>query len=144
MNAIGESAQMIFVYRYGQTGFYLKDSTIKENSVFREAFLEMLSEIDNPRYIIKTGRTYFAVPDIIGSKRENVDFLLEKLRIIRSCDLIFTRNPDGKVKLFLIKLSQKKIKASWHERSAEAIPGLMQTEVDVQVMKSVLKSRDLS
>jgi hypothetical protein len=142
MKIISESAQLIFLHRYGQTGFFLQDSTIKENSIFREAFIEMLSEIENPRYILQVKQTYFAVPDIIGTNRENADFLLKKLRLTRQGSLIFTRNPNGKVKLFLIKLSQKGVRASWHDTKKEN-PGLMQTDVDIQVMKSVLKSRDL-
>jgi len=143
MNIISESAKLVFLHRYGQTGFYLQDSTIKENSIFREAFVEMLSEIENPRYIIKVKQNYFAVPDIIGTNRENTDFLLGKLRLTRQGNLIFTRNPDGKAKLFLIKLNQKKIKASWHYSKEEKNPDLIQTNVDIQVMKNVLKSRDL-
>ena len=143
MNIISESAQLIFLHRYGETGFFLQKSTIKENSIFREAYMEMLSEIDNPRFIIKTKQTYFAVPDIIGTKKENADFLLEKLHLTRQGELIFTRSPDGKVKLFMIKLRQNNVIASWHDNKAEEVPRLMHTDVDIKVMKSVLKSRNL-
>ena len=143
MKIINRSAQLIFLQRYNQTGFYLQNSTIKENSIYREAYLEMLSEIDNPRYIIKTKKSYFSVPDIIGTKRENVDFLLKKLHLTRQGEVIFTRNPAGKVKLFIIKLNQKNIKASWHEQKAGENQELMQTDINIKVMKSVLKSRDL-
>jgi len=143
MGIINNRAHLVFLYRYGQVGFYLKDSTLKENSIFREALTEMLSEIENPRYIIQVKQTFFAVPAAIGTNEKKAMLLLKKLRLTKNAKLIYTRNPEGKVSLFLIKLNQKSINASWHNKNNQPNPGLMQTDIDIQVMKDVFKSNNI-
>jgi len=144
MNIVNADARLIFLNRYGQTGFYLQNSTFKENSVFRGAFIEMLSEIEDPRYIIEAKGAYFAVPDIIGTNKVYAEFLLAELRLSSKGRLIFTKTPDGKVKLFMIKLQQRNIQASWADRQTTVSPGLTQTDINVQVMKDELKMHNLS
>ncbi|MCL1983734.1 MAG: toxic anion resistance protein [Clostridiales bacterium] len=139
MDAVNVKAQLVFLKRYGHTGFYLKDATLKENSVFREAFVEMLSEIKNPRYVIEAKETHFAVPGIVGAKKENAKFLMKKLRLSRSGRLIYTRTPDGKERLLLIKLKQNNIQASFSGNVSLKKAELAQTDIDVAVLKGELR-----
>jgi len=144
MKIINGSAKLVFLNRYGQTGFYLENSTFKENWVFRGAFIEMLSEVGDPRYIIKVRGAYFAIPEIIGTNKEYVTFLLHELRLSGKGRLIFTKSPEGKRQLFMIKLQQRNISASWGVRKKAAGPGLTETGIDVQVMKDELDLHNLT
>lgn len=66
---------------------YLRGASIHDQNVFNTAMAEMLSPIENPRYIL-IGKTIFntydyslsfACPTVIGKNREYVDILVEKL-----------------------------------------------------------------
>ena len=66
---------------------YLRGASIHDQNVFNTAMAEMLSPIENPRYIF-IGKTIFntydyslsfACPTVIGKNREYVDILVEKL-----------------------------------------------------------------
>lgn len=66
---------------------YLRGASIHDQNVFNTAMAEMLSPIENPRYIL-IGKTIFntydyslsfACPTVIGKNREYVDILAEKL-----------------------------------------------------------------
>lgn len=66
---------------------YLRGASIHDQNVFNTAMAEMLSPIENPRYIF-IGKTIFntydyslsfACPTVIGKNREYVDILAEKL-----------------------------------------------------------------
>lgn len=83
------------------------DSCAREKEVFCEALKEMLSPIDNPRYIlIKKGffgnrrSVSFACPSIIGAKKENVQLLASELRRrAGKFELFYTRNEIGRKEL---------------------------------------------
>lgn len=86
----------------------LTGGTQRENALFSEAVREMLSPIDDPRYII-IGRGFtgldhtrsYACPAIIGTKKENVELLKEKLRPSNGrFELVYTRNKEGRKTLF--------------------------------------------
>ena len=66
---------------------YLRGASIHDQNVFNTAMAEVLSPIENPRYIL-IGKTIFntydyslsfACPTVIGKNREYVDILAEKL-----------------------------------------------------------------
>lgn len=71
-----------------QVSIYLRNATQHDQNIFNTAMTEMLSPIDNPRYILvgKTrlgGLNYglsFACPSIIGRKKEYVEVLVKKLK----------------------------------------------------------------
>ncbi len=83
---------------------YLKNATIHDQNVFNTAMAEMLSPIDNPRYILisrfKNWYNYelsFACPAIIGKKKEYVDILKEKLRLTTGgFEPVYTHSEGGR------------------------------------------------
>jgi len=83
---------------------YLKDASVHEQNVFNNAIKEMLSIIDNPRYLIvmKKGKRLvyknsFACPSLIGQRKEAVEIFINKLKQqVATFDLFYTRNEDGR------------------------------------------------
>jgi len=95
------------------TGVYsgLVEGTVHEKAVYAQAVGELLSPIDNPRYLligrlrfwfidIRSSATSYACPDIIGTNKEGVSALARHLRS-RGADveLVYTRSQEGRAKL---------------------------------------------
>lgn len=67
---------------------WLRNASIHDQNVFNAAMTEMLSPIENPRYILIAKKRFgrynyglsYACPSILGKKKEYVDLLAEKLR----------------------------------------------------------------
>ncbi|MBR4881972.1 MAG: DEAD/DEAH box helicase family protein, partial [Clostridia bacterium] len=85
----------------------LEGGTQREKSVFSKAVAEMLSPIDDPRYILVAkgtlGHDYtrsYACPSVIGNKKENAEVLRTKLRSSGKFDLVYTRSEEGRKALF--------------------------------------------
>lgn len=85
--------------------FALTNATTHEKNVFSTATKEMLSAIDNPRYlIIKQNNnkkydyvTCFACPSIISTKKETVEILTKKLSHSMTHFVpLFTRSKNGR------------------------------------------------
>lgn len=82
----------------------LENDTIHEQNIFNKAISELLSPIDNPRYIVvmkkrkKIDYKYsFACPSIIGQNKMYVDILVDELKKkVSSFDAFYTRNADGR------------------------------------------------
>lgn len=81
----------------------LTGGTQREKTVFSKAITEMLSPIDDPRYILVAKKSVgydwthsYACPSIIGNKKENAEVLALKLRGIGKFDLVYTRNREGR------------------------------------------------
>ena len=84
---------------------HLRNASIHDQNIFNSAMAEMLSPIENPRYILIsknrfTGYNYrlsFACPSIIGKKKEYVEVLTKKLKSTTgSFDLVYTHREDGR------------------------------------------------
>lgn len=107
---------------------YLLKGTTYEKSVFINSLQEILTPIDNPRYIIirkskQLGiikqRDYHAVPEELGRVRKTVSIFEQKWKsFVGQCEIVFTRNPEGR-KLLI----QSRIKAlsSQFEDSPERV-----------------------
>lgn len=71
-----------------QVSLYLRNASQHDQNIFNTAMTEMLSPIENPRYILigkkKTGECNyelsFACPSIIGKKKEYAEVLSQKLK----------------------------------------------------------------
>ncbi len=84
-------------------------ASLREKEVFAAAIRELLSPINNPRYIlVKKDRLFkrrrytqcYACPSVIGAKKEFVERLLHHLkRTAGAFELIFTRNETGRAEL---------------------------------------------
>lgn len=91
--------QMCFV------SLYLRGASIHDQNIFNTAMAEMLSPIDNPRYILiaktKLNRynyeLSFACPSIIGKKKEYVEVLAERLKASTgNFEPVYTHREDGR------------------------------------------------
>ena len=82
----------------------LENATIHEQNIFNKAISELLSPIDNPRYIIVMRKRKridykysFACPSIIGQNKMYVDILVDELRKkVSNFDAYYTRNEAGR------------------------------------------------
>lgn len=82
----------------------LQNATEREKNVFAKALSEMLSPIDNPRYVIirksKLGtRKYiqsYACPSVVASKKETAEIFSHYLsKAAGKFELVYTRNEEG-------------------------------------------------
>lgn len=87
---------------------HLRNASIHDQNIFNKAMEEMLSPIENPRYILiaKTclGRynyeLSFACPSIIGKKKEFAEVLSEKLKAVTgNFEPVYTRCEDGRKRI---------------------------------------------
>ena len=89
----------------------LQRATTREKNVFKNAITEMLSPIDDPRYLIVNTKNnkfnYFmsyACPSVLGVNKETTEILKKNLKDT-GCNfgLVFTRNQNGRKELFKCK-----------------------------------------
>lgn len=94
---------------------HLDGATTYEKSIFINCLTEVISPINNPRYIIiRKSKLYFinqqdyhAVPEAIAKNKKPSEYFAEQWQtLVGNCELIFTRNPEGR-KLLL----ESKVKA---------------------------------
>ena len=88
----------------------LEGGTLREKTLYMQAYKELLSPIDNPRYVIvrhlgvggKLDFTHsFAVPEVLAQRREDVDALVRALsKSLGHYEAIYTRNPAGRETLW--------------------------------------------
>lgn len=86
----------------------LEGATTIERSYFLEALQELLSPVENPRYVLvrpsmlwRFGRIdYHTVPSIIGQKKENAEYFARLWnRYVGSSKLVYTRSVEGRLTL---------------------------------------------
>lgn len=88
----------------GMITFGLRQATIHEQQVFAEAMGEMLSPIENPKYVLVKGskENYqhlhsYACPTILASNKEDAQLLRENLgHLVGEFDLVYTRTMEGR------------------------------------------------
>lgn len=92
--------------KFGSVFCHLEGGTTYEKSLFIQSLTEIVDPIDNPRYLIvrksslfgfNKQRDYHAVPESIG-RLKKMAAIFEKhwRRHVGSCELIFTRNIEGR------------------------------------------------
>ncbi len=93
---------------------FLRNASIHDQNIFNTAMTELLSPIENPRYILIKKQIFtkynyqysFACPSIIGKKREYVEILAEKLKYSTGKFIpIYTRNENGRA--FILKCRKR-------------------------------------
>jgi hypothetical protein len=75
-----------------------------EQASFLRALREVLSPVDNPRYLLARRRIwrvfredYFAVPDVLARKKEFAEMFARRWnRLVGPVQLVFTRTPEGR------------------------------------------------
>ncbi len=84
---------------------YLRNASIHDQNIFNTAMAEMLSPIDNPRYILIKKlpfgkfnyRHSLACPDIIGRKKEYAELLAKELKASTgNYTVVYTRSEGGR------------------------------------------------
>ena len=84
---------------------HLRNASIHDQNIFNTAMAEMLSPIENPRYILISKTKFkrynyelsFACPSIIGKKKEHVEVLAEKLKATTgNFEPVYTHREDGR------------------------------------------------
>ncbi|WP_051353705.1 DEAD/DEAH box helicase family protein [Atopobium fossor] len=89
----------------------LKGTSLHDQHVFAEACKEMLSPIDNPRYILikqvnlsglglRQYRHSFACPNILSKKKEDVEILVKEFKMLGAYQAVYTKTPEGRLKLW--------------------------------------------
>ncbi len=82
---------------------WLKGGTKKEKALFADALEELLSPVDNQRYLLCQGRKgkfprrYYCVPKVFAGSREKAEFFLHIMKsFLGNAYLVYTRNPKGR------------------------------------------------
>ena len=82
---------------------WLKGGTDREKTIYADSLEEMLSPVENQRYLLCHGvtkekaREYFCVPSFFASSREKAGLFQRALRpYIGTFRLVYTRNPQGR------------------------------------------------
>lgn len=84
---------------------YLKGGSQYENTQFIQTLQELVSQIDNPRYILKQKKDsflmkkvqYFPVPEIFAKNKKSAEFFTTTWnKIVGTSELVFTRTIEGR------------------------------------------------
>jgi superfamily II DNA or RNA helicase len=83
---------------------WIGGGTGKEQATFLRALREILSPIDNPRYLLARRKIwkvfredYFAVPDVLARKKEVAEMFTQRWkRLVGPVELVYTRTPEGR------------------------------------------------
>ncbi len=83
---------------------WIGGGTGKEQAIFLRALREILSPIDNPRYLLGRNRIwrlfredYFAVPDVLARKKEFAEEFAGRWKsLVGPVQLVYTRTPEGR------------------------------------------------
>jgi len=83
---------------------WIGGGTGKEQATFLRALREILSPIDNPRYLLTRRKIwkvfredYFAVPDVLARKKEVAEMFTQRWkRLVGPVELVYTRTPEGR------------------------------------------------
>lgn len=115
---------------FGNIYCVLKGSTVLEGNLFVSCLNELLSPIDNPRYVIErcsflayadSQSDFHAIPECIGGNRKIVDYFSAKwTQLVGRNRIIYTRTPDGRKELLssrVIALSNQLAETSIQEEN---------------------------
>lgn len=104
---------------------YLRNASIHDQNIFNVAMAEMLSPIENPRYVLVGKNIFnkynyelsFACPSIIGKKKEYVEVLAEKLKATTGrFEPVYTHREEGRK---LILKCRKSSYITFNEKAKE-------------------------
>ncbi|MDF1538934.1 MAG: DEAD/DEAH box helicase family protein [Candidatus Thorarchaeota archaeon] len=97
----------------------IKNANRREQSIFLQALQDVLNPVEEPRYLLRLESSpifgkkridYFAVPEIFGIRKENAaDFQEMWKKFVFPMDLIFTRNPKGRLVLLKARIKSRSV-----------------------------------
>lgn len=89
---------------------YLNGGTLKQRQLYAQSVQEMLSPVDNPRYLLmqrikRKAYRFYCVPEALGKNKENAQLLCHALNHQhRDFVLIYTRSLEGRKALLKARL----------------------------------------
>jgi hypothetical protein len=108
----------------GGVACHLEGGTNFERSTFINALMEIVGPVCNPRYIIVRKskllgvvkqEDYHPVPEVLGRNKALAEFFTNEWQArAGNCDLVFTRNIEGRK--LLLKCRLKSLSAQFEER----------------------------
>lgn len=84
---------------------YLKGGSQYENTQFIQTLQELVSQVDNPKYLLKQKKSfffmkkdlYYPIPEIFSKNKKSADFFNKSWnKIIGKSELVFTRSIEGR------------------------------------------------
>ncbi len=100
--------------KLGAVCCHLEGGSTYERSIFIRSLQEIVEPIDNPRYMIVRKhffmrlfqqKDFHAVPEIIGRNKKLSEHFENQWRAnVGSCELIFTRTPEGRAQLLKYRI----------------------------------------
>ena len=98
-------SKIIVQQKTDEVNFHMTEGSTVERARYNACLKEMLSPIENPRYLVKIKRGYYQVPAVIGKNKKGVQILEKYLRkeFLR-VGLLYTKTPVGKWQLLEIKM----------------------------------------
>lgn len=110
---------------FGAVYCHLEGGTAYDKSLFTNTLQEIIAPIDNPRYVLVRKnrfmlfgkqKDYHSVPELIGRNKDLAEFFkAEWEKWVGNCDLIFTRNLDGRK--LLLKFRVKSLAAQFEDKT---------------------------
>lgn len=114
---------------FGSIFCHLEGATSFEKSAFINALHEVVSPINNPRYVIVRKsklmgfikqKDYHAVPEALGRNKNQAEYFMGQWkRLVGMCELVFTRTIDGRK--MLLKSRIESLAAQWDENPVERV-----------------------
>jgi superfamily II DNA or RNA helicase len=109
---------------WGAVYCHLEGGTTYDKSTFINALKEVITPIDNPRYVIirknkfmlfVKQQDYHSVPEIIGRNKNLAEYFKNQWeRLVGGCDLVFTRTIEGRK--LLLKSRVKSLAAQFEDK----------------------------
>ena len=105
---------------------WIGGGTGKEQATFLRALREILSPIDNPRYLLARRRIwrifredYFAVPDALARKKEFAEMFTQRWkRLVGPVELVYARTPEGRK--VLLRARNHSLSGAFQKRAERA------------------------
>ncbi len=107
----------------GSVFCWIGGGTGKEQAIFLRALREILSPINNPRYLLGRSRIwrilredYFAVPDVLARKKEFAEVFAQRWKsLVGPVQLVYTRTPEGRK--MLLRARNHSLSGSFQDRA---------------------------
>lgn len=109
----------------GDVYCHLEGGTTFEKSTFIQSLEEIITPVDNPRYliirksklaIVVKQKDYHSVPELLGRKKKFAEhFYTEWKNLVGTCDLVYTRNMEGRK--VLLKARMGSLSAKFQQKA---------------------------
>jgi len=113
------------VNEYGIIYCHLEGGSTFEKSTFIKALQEVISSVDNPRYVLIrksfilkrfAQRDYHSVPEVLGGKKKFAEGFESNWRqFVGACELVYTRSVEGRK--LLLKSRIKSLASQFEEKT---------------------------